>query len=75
LSSYRIFETDEFLKKLRKLTPRDKAFVQGILGYFIHWSKKKKLYICLPWIIERMLIVRRKSEGIQRLKLFFLLLD
>lgn len=36
LSSYRIFETDEFLKKLRKLTPRDKAFVQNKLNDYVY---------------------------------------
>lgn len=36
LSSYRIFETDEFLKKLRKLITRDEAFIQNKLNEYVY---------------------------------------
>jgi len=44
LTDYRIFETDEFLKKLSKLTPQDKSFIQNKLDTYIYPQLKQS-----PW--------------------------
>ena len=36
LSEFRIFETDEFLKRLKKLTSRDAAFLRRKLDSFVY---------------------------------------
>jgi len=36
LSEYRIFETDEFLKKIKKLSSRDAAFLRKKLDSFVY---------------------------------------
>jgi mRNA interferase RelE/StbE len=44
LTDYRIFETDEFIKKLSKLTPQDKTFIQNKLNGFVYPQLKQS-----PW--------------------------
>ena len=36
MSEYRIFETDEFLKKIKKLSSRDAAFLRKKLDSFVY---------------------------------------
>jgi len=44
LNDYRIFETDEFIKKISKLTPKDKSFIQNKLQSYVYPQIKKE-----PW--------------------------
>jgi len=44
LTEYRIFETDEFIKKLSKLNPKDKSFIQNKLGVYVYPQLKQS-----PW--------------------------
>jgi len=44
LTEYRIFETDEFLRKLNKLQPKDKSFIQKKLSTYVYPQIKQS-----PW--------------------------
>ncbi len=44
LNDYRIFETDEFIKKINKLTPQDKSFILNKLQSYVYPPIKKE-----PW--------------------------
>ena len=44
MTDYRIFETDEFIKKLSKLTPQDKSFIQNKLDAYVYPQIKQS-----PW--------------------------
>ena len=44
LIDYRIFETEEFTKKLNKLSPKDKSFIQNKLTTFVYPQIKQS-----PW--------------------------
>jgi len=41
LSDFRVFETDEFLKKLKKILPQDAAFLRKKLDTFVYPQIKK----------------------------------
>ena len=43
-SEYRIFETAEFIKKLSKLNPQDKSFIQNKLNTYVYPQLKQS-----PW--------------------------
>ncbi len=43
-SEYRIFETDEFTRKLSKLNPKDRAFIQNKLSVYVYPQIKQS-----PW--------------------------
>lgn len=45
MADYRIFETDEFIKKLNRLTPRDKSFIQNKLSTYVYPEIKRS-----PWL-------------------------
>jgi mRNA interferase RelE/StbE len=42
LSNYRIFETDEFIKRISKLTKRDKTFIESKLLQHIYPQLKEE---------------------------------
>lgn len=42
LSNYKIFETDEFLKKIKKITNRDQNFIEGKLFQHIYPQLKEE---------------------------------
>jgi len=44
LNDYRIFETEEFIKKLSKLNPKDKSFIQNKLSVTVYPQLKQS-----PW--------------------------
>jgi len=44
LTDYRIFETDEFIKKLSRLNPKDKSFIQNKLSVYVYPQIKQS-----PW--------------------------
>ena len=44
MTDYCIFETDEFIKKLSKLTPQDKSFIQNKLSAYLYPQIKQS-----PW--------------------------
>ena len=44
MTDYRIFETDEFIKKLSKLNSQDKSFIQNKLDAYVYPQIKQ-----LPW--------------------------
>jgi mRNA interferase RelE/StbE len=44
LIEYRIFETDEFIKKLNKLNPQDRTFIQKKLHIYVYPQIKNS-----PW--------------------------
>ena len=45
MNEYRIFETNEFIKKLDKLHPKDKSFIQKKLTDYVYPQIKQT-----PWI-------------------------
>lgn len=44
LTDYRIFETEEFIKKLSKLNPQDRIFIQNKLRTYVYPQIKQS-----PW--------------------------
>ncbi len=42
MNNYRIFETNEFLKKLEKITKREKSFIQKKLTEYIYPQLKEE---------------------------------
>lgn len=44
MTEYRIFETAEFIKKLSKLNPQDKSFIQNKLNTYVYPQLKQS-----PW--------------------------
>lgn len=44
MTDYHIFETGEFIKKLSKLSPKDKSFIQNKLSVYVYPQIKQS-----PW--------------------------
>ena len=45
MSNYQIFETDEFLRKLKKPTPQDEAFIQSKLNEYVYPQIRKEPFL------------------------------
>ena len=45
MSNYQIFETDEFLRKLKKLTLQDEAFIQSKLNEYVYPQIRKEPFL------------------------------
>jgi len=75
LTDYRIFETEEFIKKLSKLNPQDRSFIQNKLRTYVYPQTKQS-----PWFGNNIKKLKRYTPEtwryrIGKFRLFYMIDD